>query len=699
MLLPDLTRLGTDVKNRVEISTKRKSDGVSIFYPFDTRANLIEALSRTNPVKTRVTILFNDNVVHMVLRLGNNLIVMGEKEPVEGGGQYNPEMHDTCFKMEYEPNSGAGKGCLHLNSLFWGVFDHGICEWDGVLNEPDPNQLRYSLRGARTNDSVTKSGHFMMQFVDMVAAVLGVNYTYLEDMFTLPNYAVDVRKTQSLETPVFTHSGATDEPLDANGQVDDDTIRITIKGSVLTRCVEGVGYYEKRGYFRTHWQYERPLVSRFNTAFSVEEDNIQPLDGSMAKYPLDWIKYSDKGVLIEVAPYPNITITYSADANIQAKQRILYRYRFFAMTCNIIAQRKLFFNKESPTQITIRPNEDENLPEHMMVSLGFTWDAENSIWVTNDIHFETTVYIPWFKQMREICRHGFKLGNGAVLPVSTYNDLSWYSIEYKYTMNTDITSMNLPTIAFYVNGPSDTDDKPVGFKPSFWESTSTYMNKHRWTNDSPRLSLLKNAQALYFDPSDVLGALQNELATDEVEVVALGDEINRIIPYKPFMQDPLCMIVWKISRSIPKPTTDGMRRAKGRIIQRLSKLLYATELLLNWREWSFPDVFDENHNFVTIASTPLYEARKYYDHVDNKTTAKIPYMEEAPTAMIGQKEIQIGPPRVIHPYVILERIYTPTSTDIPSNNAFRVEYVEYKWAGSAADISKRVRKNQVKGSR
>jgi len=677
MLLPDLTRLSIG-------TNKRKGGGSSTFYPFDTKSNLISALSVETPIKTRLCIRFGDDVIHMVLRIGNNLIVMREKESVPREVEDNPELHETCFKLEYEPNYREGGSRLHLDSLFVDVFDKGICEWDGVFGRPDPNHTPYALRGARNNESVVKSGQVMMHVVDMVAAVLQVDYAYLEDMFTLPDYIADVQINQSMAAQVFTNAGATGELLDEDDErIRLDTVRITIKGSLVTQCIEGVGYYEKRGYFRTHWQYERPLVNQYNDAFDEEGGLIQPLDGSMERYPLDWITYPDKTVLIQVAPYPNLMVTYSADATVKAKQTILHRYRYYTMSCNILSQRKLAFEVASPTQIKVSSRVKEELPPHMMRGLGFTWDTAMKLWVTDDMDFETTVYRPWCDQMMALCRKNtFKLGNGTRLPVSTYNDLSWYPIVYKYTMNADITSMNLSTIAFYVNGLTEVfDPKPIGFTRAGWDSTPTYMKASRWEHDQPRLSLLKNAQELYFDPSTELDRIKNELIDDAQEVAALNNELGRIEAYQTHLEDPLCNLVWKISRSIPNPTTDGMKRAKGRIIQLLSKLLYAIEMLLNWREWSFPQVFDV-----------LYESRKYYHHFDNKTTARVPSMEEAPTRMIGGRQVQTGPARVTRPYTMDETIYTPTSTDRPANHGFRVDCVEYNWQGTASDINRRVAK-------
>lgn len=484
-------------------------------YPFDKKQHLLCALHSNTVQTTRVLLVYDSLEVYFIFRIG----LMRIDLPRRQGG--NP-----CFRLEYEEASegyDSHPDRLHLDSLFWRVVNK-----EEICNMDLPTHLTLgSYEHVQWRNAKYKSvGDMLMQFVDQVAVLLEVDYTYLDDMFTLSDYTSDISPDGFLDVDsyLFTHENALGSPDDP-----EDT-RIGIKGSLLTRCMTGVGYYEKRGYMYDHWQYERPLGS-----LSQADNAVFPLDYSMARYPKNAVTQADKFNVLSYAPVP--------------------------------------------------PNP-------------------------------------------------FRLGNGTLLPIEgNYQQVQWQTWEYKLTMAADIVDMSISDIQRVVRGGS--------VPPStVWASTEAYMRADRWSNDPLRLSVLKHLESHYFDAYAIHIKVLNEveaylsemklydsndprISALETDLEYLKVQATNASQYRTSINDPLRVFLEKTKSSIPRVKREGVvvdcvKRVKGFIVQRLSTLLCAVEMILDWRQWSFNSARLASYfQFISFAEVTVPSARKYYKYNAN----------------------------------------------------------------------------------
>ena len=703
-MLPDLSRL--EIGNPGAGSSKPRYVTKDKLYPFDTHDSMLEAIKSDKLVRTRIQIhhqwkrrgVYNTGLVNIVLRIGRNGIIMGKKpfEPSRPQHLDDDDFDDqwepvytgsNCFFLEYERDNNR----LHLHSLFLDIPDRSTCEWITptflskveIKDAQERPTGQYTWARVDASDAVQRHGDLFLNLVDVVAALLRVDYTYLEDTYTLPDYDVDVPTTGGIPgNRIFLQKGA---PVDAN------PLKATIRGSLVSRCIEGVGYYEKRGYFDNHCQCDRPLVDISQPLGTItnEKNEVMPKDASMSLYPNDWFTKKDKRPFMFVAPYTQtLESVVPSDPIVAQKQRVLTIYQLYLLDFDegVVYSRCLF--SMIPQNMLIMKLTAGTLPYNLMTNLGFIRDPDG-FWYTKDMTFKTTVYDPWWNDLHyKWTTNKFRLGNDSVLPASNYANVQWYTIEYKLTTNADITNMTLNTIQHFVNGGvSDVNNV------ARWSFTPLFMNQQRWEHDPKRLDALRQLPLLYFDPYAMLSAQlqayddgQRNLTQTEADEYL--KHLKHIYQYRTSQNDPLCVFAWKISKSIPKAST--LIVFKRWMIQKFSNLLCAIELLLDWRQWSFNYVYSSNGRLQEISSFPRPEARKYYHRDGNATFTNIVKVETNENGE-GDNWIENGPTRVLtRASVETVRVFTPYSiTPHATKEKFHLVNSEYNWSGSAKELSRR----------
>jgi hypothetical protein len=673
-ILPSFSALNIDVKRKSQQLADPKAClpsqdliSQSTQFPFDTKDHLICALNQENRVVTTLYLTVNGVEVNLQMKIGDNKFVMLKTLP-QPGEVRDPTDRNTCFELVYEPE----KNCLHINFLFYGVEEKQYCTFTKAESVRPISNDPYRISDA------------LFAFTDQVAALLEVNYTYLEDMMILPDYTVDLEEEDYLPNMpnmpfyVFQNEEATKTPPAP-------LERVTIKGGILKRVLDGTSYYEKRGFFFDHWQFERPLKWQDGNDITPEQSVFYPIDSRMEHYTPEIIGADDQTFVLHVSPYSmnpyrdptgnpiyELATLYNMDPtrpNIGTLQRF--------MTMNMSTFLNIDYNTRSvSSEIEFSTGPDGtrfvygiNPQMAQIFNLGIQMDQDGLIICTDQTgQFENDVFTPWYLKLKSIVQlNRFNLSNGMLLPLQSYMyRILEYLIAYKTSMNVQITELSFQTIQDYVNGiHTTTFNSPL---VAVTNSIHDYMLHTNWTKDDRRLNILRNFTQYFFDVEHDINTLliaitQDGSVNQPNETNALQNILQRMPTLKPVITDSLYMFCFKVSKIVTMINNDSnfavlkyLRRLKAYIVQRLSTLLYGIELLLDWRQRSFNMVINDLQ-MSSATNFQLPVARKYYFKNYRNETSSMKVRTDTTT------DPRLQPTRVMQSTTLdYETIYLPFKT-------------------------------------
>ena len=296
-------------------------------------------------------------------------------------------------------------------------------------------------------------------------------------MMLLTDYTIDLEEedylpagpTEPLDNVhLFQNEEATKVPPTPPPPATAPPKRVSIKGSILKRVLDGASYYEKRGFFFNHWQFDKPLVNSNGGVIMDQQDMSYPIDSRMRHYPQEMVETKEQIFMLHVAPYNrgnpytnpmgtpvyNLNTTfYSADPLIRIQQEFMTKNMglFIDIDYNTRSISSKIIFSTSTGAIRSVSGIDETM--FTLFNLGRGYQNGRVFGLDLNRRFENNVFTPWYERMEQVIRSNrFFTGDGTKLPFEQFDLRMEYPIMYKTSMNVQITELTFQTIEDYVNG-------------------------------------------------------------------------------------------------------------------------------------------------------------------------------------------------------------------------------------------------------